>query len=404
MARVARTAIDETQIDRLLGLESSKIGFYAEVKQKIRELETTNLDLRTKKSELQAVFDSIRDGLVLFGEDRRVQSRNHVCPRLLPRETAVGSPCRELFHADRSESADSCPVEAALRGESREFSFATTHDGRTRYFEASATPIHDPYGRPSRALVFLREVTERRLQEFHLLQAEKMSSVGVLAAGVAHEINNPLTSVAGYAEALLRRLREDRELAEDQRLAVFPTYLDVVVRESYRCKAIIESLLSFSRRSDGSMGPVDLGSLTLEVTELVCHQARYDEVEILTDVERDAPPARGDAASLRQVLLNLTMNALQAVASGGTVELSVRHEGEHVIFRCRDTGPGIPPEILDQIWQPFFTTKAVGQGLGLGLAVTYNIVERHGGQIGVESQPGQGAVFSVRLPVWWESR
>jgi len=332
MALVARTSIDETQIDRLLGLESSKIGFYAEVKQKIRELEATNLDLRTKKNELQAIFDSIHDGLAIFGDDRRVQSRNHVCPRLLAQETALGSRCSELFHTDREVNPESCPVERALRGESREFSFATSQGGRTRYFEASATPIHDPYGRPSRALVFLREVTERRLQEFQLLQAEKMSSVGVLAAGVAHEINNPLTSVAGYAEALLRRLREHPELAEDPRLDAFPKYLDVVVRETYRCKAIIESLLSFSRRSDGSMGPVDMGSLVLEVTELVCHQARYDDVEILTDLELDAPPVRGDAASLRQVLLNLTMNAVQAVANSGSVELSVRCEGDHVSF------------------------------------------------------------------------
>lgn len=403
MPTAAKTRIDESQLDRLLGLESSKIGFYAEVKQKIRELEATNVDLRTKKSELQAVFDSIRDGLAIFGTDRRVQSRNHVCPRLMPRETALGSPCTELFHPDREENPGSCPVELALRGESREVSFTTSHGGRTRYFEASATPIHDPYGRPSRALVFLREVTERRLQELQLLQAEKMSSVGVLAAGVAHEINNPLTSVAGYAEALLRRFREHPELGEDPCLGVFPSYLEVVVRETYRCKAIIESLLSFSRRSDGSMAPVDLGGLVLEVTELVCHQARYDEVEIVTHLDKTAPPVRADAASLRQVILNLTMNAVQALEGSGSVELSVQHEGDHVVFRCRDTGPGMPPELLDQIWQPFFTTKTVGQGLGLGLAVTYNVVERHGGKIRVESRPGEGALFTVELPVWWRS-
>jgi len=403
MALVERTHIDETQIDRLLGLESSKIGFYAEVKQKIQELEATNLDLRNKKNELQAVFDSIRDGLVIFGEDRRVQHRNHVCPRVLPRETAPGSRCAELFHVGLDANPEECPVEMALRDENHDFSFTTAQAGRTRYFEASAAPIRDAYGRPSRALVFLREVTERRLQEFQLLQAEKMSSVGVLAAGVAHEINNPLTSVAGYAEALLRRLKEDPQLAADPRLEVFPNYLEVVVRESYRCKSIIESLLSFSRRSDGSMGPVDLGSLVLEVIQLVCHQTRYDGVEILTDLEKSAPPARGDAASLRQVLLNLTLNAIQAVGTSGTVELSVRAQGQSVTFRVQDTGPGIPPEILDQIWQPFFTTKGVGRGLGLGLAVTYNIVERHGGQVRVESQPGRGATFTVQLPSWWES-
>lgn len=398
MRAVERTQIDEEYLDQLLGLESSKIGFYAEVKQKIRELEATNLDLRTKKNELQAVFDAIRDGVLLFDSECRVRYRNHIVPRIFPGESLLGRTCRDLFHADRSKDPEGCPVEGALGGQTRDISFTVQRGARPRYFEATATPIEDAYGSPSRALVFLRDVTDRKVQEMHLMQVEKMSSVGVLAAGVAHEINNPLNSVAGYAEALQRRLREDPALAADPRMASFPDHLEVIVRETYRCKSIIESLLSFSRKSDGAVGAVDLGALVREVLELVRNRARFEKVEIVHDLPEGLAPARGDPAGLRQVILNLALNALQASDGPGQVRIATGEEDDTVTLRVADDGCGIAQEVLDQIWDPFFTTKTVGQGLGLGLSVTYNIVQRHGGSIAVKSREGDGTTFTVRLP------
>lgn len=398
MGEVKRTHIDEANLERLLGLESSKIGFYAEVKQKIQELEAANLGLRAKSSELQAVFDSIADGVVIYDSSGHVQHRNHVCPRLFPRETIVGSSCSRLFHPEHPESPASCPVERALAGESIQISFSTTADGaEPRYFDVTATPVEDLLGK-NRALIFLRDVTEKRLQELQLLQAEKMSSIGLLAAGVAHEINNPLTSVAGYAEALLRRFRDEPGLQEDPRLDVFPKYLDVIIRESYRCKGIIDCLLSFSRKSDGSMEQVDVNLLLKEVLELVRHKSRYEKVEIREELQADLPLVHGDAAGLRQVFMNLLINAHQAIKGAGTVEIATRSNESGVIIQVMDTGGGIRPDHLDHIWEPFFTTKSVGQGLGLGLAVTYNIIKKHGGEIHVESKHGKGSKFTVRLP------
>jgi two-component system NtrC family sensor kinase len=398
MEDIKRTRIDEASLDNLLGLGSSKIGFYGEVKQKIQELEAANLGLRIKKSELQAVFDSISDGVVIYDHNRFVQHRNHICPRLFPRETLVGKSCRELFHPERNLSPSSCPVERALHGESFQSSFTAAKEGnKTRHFDVIATPIEDPSGK-SRALLFLRDVTEKRLQELQLLQAEKMSSIGVLAAGVAHEINNPLNSVAGYAEALLRRFRDDEGLGRDPRLDVFKNYLEVIIREAYRCKGIIDSLLSFSRKSDGSSGPVDINCILEEVLDLVKYKARYEKIEIRLDFQPDLPRMVGDAATLRQVFMNLVMNALQAIEGSGRVEISTRAEASELIVRISDTGCGIAPDVLDQIWNPFFTTKTVGQGLGLGLAVTYNIVKKHDGDILVESEFGKGTLFTVRLP------
>jgi signal transduction histidine kinase len=231
------------------------------------------------------------------------------------------------------------------------------------------------------------------------MQAEKLSSIGVLASGVAHEINNPLSSVAGYAEALLRRFKDEHSLADDPRLDVFPQYLQVIVRESYRCKGIIDSLLSFSRKSDGSVCNVNINEILNEVLELVRYKSRYEKIEIRTNLQSDLPDILADPAGLRQVCMNLLINAHQAISDAGTVEITTKMTGQSmVVFQIRDSGCGITKDAIDQIWDPFYTTKDVGQGIGLGLAVTYNIIKRLGGEISVESQVGTGSKFTVRIP------
>ena len=395
-----RTKMDESSLERLLGLDSSKIGFYAEVKQKIHELEAANLGLRSKSNELQAMFDSISDGVIVYDNGGRVQHRNHVCPRYFPQETLPGSSCQELFHPGHETAPIDCPVERALTGERVEISIASlSASGKTRYFDVTATSIEDSRGEQNRVLVFLRDVTEKRLQELQLMQAEKLSSIGILASGVAHEINNPLSSVAGYAEALLRRFKDERSLVEDPRLEDFQKYLQVIVRESYRCKGIIDSLLSFSRKSDGSVSNVNMNEILSEVLELVRFKSRYEKIEVKTFLQADLPDVLGDPAGLRQVCMNLLMNAHQAINGPGTVEIITKSNHQSsVVFQVRDSGCVIAKEVIEQIWDPFFTTKNVGQGLGLGLAVSYNIIKRLGGDINVESQVGKGSKFSVRMP------
>ena len=394
-----RTKVDELSLERLLGLDSSKIGFYAEVKQKIHELEAANLGLRSKSSELQAMFDSIGDGVIVYDNNGMVQHRNHVCPQYFPQQTLPGCSCRELFHPEHESAPRDCPVERALAGERVEDSIASLPaEGKARYFDVTATPIEDSRGEQNRALLFLRDVTEKRLQELQLIQAEKLSSIGVLAAGVAHEINNPLSSVAGYAEALLRRFKEEESLSEDPRLDAFPKYLQVIVRESYRCKGIIDSLLSFSRKSDGSVSNININVILQEVLELVRIKSRYDKIEIQTRLQGDLPDVIADPTGLRQVCMNLLINAHQSISDSGLVEISTGMAKNMVMFQIKDSGCGIPKDAIEQIWAPFFTTKEVGQGNGLGLAVTYNIIKRLGGTISVESQIGKGSKFTVRIP------
>ena len=256
-------------------------------------------------------------------------------------------------------------------------------------------------GEKNRALVFFRDVTEKRLQELHLIQTEKMSSIGVLATGIAHEINNPLTSVAGFAEALQRRFNKQPALKEDARLSDFPHYLEVIIRESYRCKGIIDPLLSFGRKSDGITVKVDINMALLEVLELLKYQPNYQQIRIVKNLQPDLPRVLGDPSGLRQVFMNLLINACQAFDGPGLVEVtSETSDNAMVAVTIRDTGGGMSKNILERIWEPFFTTKEVGQGVGLGLALTYNIVKNCGGKIRTESREGEGSQFTVLLPVW----
>jgi PAS domain S-box-containing protein len=368
--------------------------------QDITERKRAEVELRNKTNELQAIFDSISDGITVYDHDGLVQHHNLIGPQLYPREIRPGSSCGEIFHPESPAMPADCPVERALRGERVETSHVSVHDGhRTQYVDITATPIKDALGEKNRALVFFRDVSKKRLQEMHLIQTEKMSSIGVLATGIAHEINNPLTSVAGCAEALLRRFRDDPALKTDCRLDVFPHYLEVIVRESYRCKGIIDHLLSFGRKSDGSVTLVDMNIVLLEILELLRHQPGYRQIDVVTNLQADLPRVMGDPSGLRQVCMNLLVNAHQAIKGKGQVTVTTTYTDDAMVaVRIGDTGSGIAQDTIDRIWDPFFTTKEVGKGVGLGLALTYDIVKRHGGDIQVESRPGEGSVFTVRLP------
>ncbi len=370
--------------------------------QDITERKQNESRLRNKKNELQAIFDSVNDGVIVFDHNGSIQHLNHVCPDFFSSEILAGGSCRDVFHPESEISPLTCPVELALHGERVESSMVFVREGHaTRYVDITANPIKDELGEKTRALVFLRDMTLKRVHEMQLIQTEKMSSIGVLATGVAHEINNPLTSVAGYAEALLRRFRDEPSLADDSRLEVFSKYLEVIVREAHHCKGIINGLLNFGRKSDGLNYAVDLNDLIVEILELIKHQPNYEEMAIEATLMENIPAFLGDPSALRQVFMNLLINACHAIKDGGSVEISTNYSSEDqaIIVQVRDSGYGISPDVIDRIWDPFFTTKEVGKGIGLGLALSYNIVKRHGGEINVYSTVGGGSQFTVLLPV-----
>lgn len=235
---------------------------------------------------------------------------------------------------------------------------------------------------------------DRKLREYmheRLSQSEKLASLGRLAAGVAHEINNPLTGVLTYSHLLLKKAPPDGPDRDD---------LEVIVKESTRCRQIVKELLDFARETRSERKPGNLNEVIRDTISLVENQVSFQKVEIRAHLDPDLPEVPIDANEMQQVFTNLALNAAEAMPSGGVITIETTLDGDANFVRAEvsDTGTGIPEENLSKIFDPFFTTKEPGKGTGLGLAVTYGILQRHEGAIEVKSEVGKGTTFIIRLP------
>jgi two-component system NtrC family sensor kinase len=248
----------------------------------------------------------------------------------------------------------------------------------------------------------IAERTEQlRRAHQHLLQTDRLASLGQLAASVAHEINNPLSGVLNYSALMGRILKEDG--VPKERLAEFRGYLERVTEQTARAGRIVCDLLAFSRRSKPQRAPADLNAIVRTTVSLVSHKLRLMSVEPEMRLDETLPLLPCDASQLQQVVLNLVLNGAQATRGHDRARVVVTTRGAEgdagLVLEVEDDGDGIAPETLDRIFDPFFTTKEEGKSLGLGLAVVYGIVESHGGKIEVRSTVGQGATFTVTLPL-----
>lgn len=235
-----------------------------------------------------------------------------------------------------------------------------------------------------------QQMEQLRAAQTQLVQAAKLSAVGELAAGVAHELNNPLTSVLGFAELSLHDPEVGASLRHD---------LEVIAREAGRARDIVRNLLDFARQTKPQRLPTDVNHVLKQTLDLIRQYIEKSGVIITEDYAPDVGLLTLDSGQIKQVFLNLITNAAQAMPKGGTLSLRTACLGDEVAISVSDTGQGIPPEIQDRIFEPFFTTKAVGEGTGLGLSVSFGIVQEHGGRISVESRVEQGSTFTVWLPV-----
>jgi signal transduction histidine kinase/ActR/RegA family two-component response regulator len=261
-----------------------------------------------------------------------------------------------------------------------------------RTIERFGRPVLDAGGDLLGRLEIYRDVTGQRLVQSKLLQTEKMAGLGQLVSGIAHELNNPLTSIIGYSQLLLgRRLTAPQEA--DGRL---------IHQEAERAARIVKNLLLFAREARPERRPVNLNEIVERTLALRNYELRVENIELSQDLAQDLPLVVADAAQLQQVLLNLLVNAEQAIRQGsgeGSIRVRTRKTPRgNVSFEILDSGPGIPQEIIPRIFDPFFSTKPLGAGTGLGLSITCGIVKEHGGDISVQSQLGHGARFIVELP------
>ena len=248
----------------------------------------------------------------------------------------------------------------------------------------------------------LRSESERKEREYRkkieqqMIATERLASLGTLAAGVAHEINNPLAIISESVGWMGQLLAKD-ELKDMRHKEDFKMALDKVVKSVNRAKKITHQLLGFVRKSDSALSEINLNNLIDDAVQLIEHEAKKRDIEIIK--EHPFPEnIRSDTHQLRQVLVNLLTNALHAIGTGGSITILLNNLGDQIAITIKDSGTGIPKENLDKIFEPFFSTKSPGEGTGLGLFVTRGIIEKLGGSIEVESEIGQGAAFSIRLP------
>jgi two-component system NtrC family sensor kinase len=233
-----------------------------------------------------------------------------------------------------------------------------------------------------------------------MVEVERLAAMGQVAAGVAHELNNPLSGIMGYSDLAVEQFRRrPPEQVTPGEVGKMVGYFENIGSLTRRCRNIIVDMLKFSRQPTEDLSPQDLNALIGETLAFLGHQLVKERIDVVRECASELPPFRGNALQMQQVFTNILVNAAHAMPGGGVLSVRTRREGDFLVAEFADTGGGIAPENLRRIFEPFFTTKPVGKGTGLGLSVSHSIVQRHGGEIGVESTVGKGTTFTVRLPL-----
>jgi two-component system NtrC family sensor kinase len=349
--------------------------------------------IRAGKEQWETTFDALAEGIAVADGHGRVRRANRALAELLrrPLPAVIGIDLGgELLGDNREVTA----LFAAARTGVQRAGLTVQSARLGRLLRITAAPLH---GAESRGWVvaLVEDVTEQKALETQLIQNEKMVAVGQLVSGIAHELNNPLTSIAGLSEFLLEQAIPGDPERE---------HLHVIQEQAERAGRIVRNLLTFARKGPTDLGEVDFNDIVQRTVMLIGYELKLREVQLETRLTPGLPMVRGDRYELQQVILNLATNAVHAV-TGNPPERARRividtgvSSASQVFVRVEDNGPGIPPEHLANIFSPFFTTKEPGQGTGLGLSISFGIVERHGGRLSIERSTG-GAVFVMSVPI-----
>lgn len=366
------------------------------------------VDRRTAESEMQqrfteAIIDTLPLSLYAIDREYRIVAwnRNRELGELgLPRGAVLGKNIFEVLTKQSRQLLEREFSKVFATGEIHRVEQETVSEsGETNHWLISKIPMRaDENDEVTHVITVGENITTRVKAHRAVARAEKLAAVGRLAAGVVHEINNPLATIAACAESLEKRIEEgafnDSPDAEDLR-----EYLGLIRDEAFRCKSITNGLLDFSRLRAGQRVPVDMTEVIKATGRLVTLQERGDNIQIVVEAAPGLPSVSGDAGQLQQAVVALATNGIDAMPEGGTLTLRTIRANSRVLVQVKDTGIGIPPENMTKIFDPFFTTKDVGRGTGLGLAVCYGILSDHGGRLDVRSSVGTGTTFTITLPV-----
>jgi PAS domain S-box-containing protein len=369
-----------------IGIAIQNARLYASLEQKISEYE------RLKEFN-ENIVESINVGVFAVDLEERVESWNAQMEVMyaMSRQEAVGQYLRDILPANFVTEFLRLKDEPGVHNLYR-FRLHT-RSGENRCANVAIAPLVSRNFEVVGRIIIVDDITERMELEAQLTQADKLSSIGLLAAGVAHEVNTPLAVISSYTQMLAKQVRGDMRVAP---------LLDKITQQTFRASEIVNGLLNFSRTGAAEFTELDLNHVIEETLKLLEHQFRVSQVQLATSLDDKLPTILGNSGKLQQVFLNLFLNAKDAMAAGGTLSVSTVANG-HVAVDISDTGSGIALEHMQRIYDPFFTTKLTvsqGQrrGTGLGLAVSYGIIQEHAGKIQVESQVGSGTTFHLEFP------
>jgi two-component system, NtrC family, sensor kinase len=370
-----------------LGIAIQNGRLYASLQQKVAEYERL-------KDFNENIVESINVGVMAIDMEDRVESWNAQMEVMyaLPRWQALTQPIRNIFPAEFVEEFYRVRQNAGINNL---YKFRLlTPAGETRTVNVAIAPLVTRKFQVIGRLVIMDDITERVELEGQLSQADKLSSIGLLAAGVAHEVNTPLAVISSYTQMLAKQLHGDPQKSG---------LLDKITKQTFRASEIVNNLLNFSRTSGTEFADVDVNKVIMDTLALLEHQFKTSKIDVRSDLTPGISAIHGNPGRLQQVFLNLFLNAKDAMPGGGTLNVSTSN-GEAVSVRVSDTGSGIAPEHIQRIYDPFFTTKATpkdgqSRGTGLGLSVTYGIIQEHAGKIRVESNPGAGTTFALDFPL-----
>jgi PAS domain S-box-containing protein len=354
-----------------------------------QSLEQKALQIERLKDFSENIVESMNVGVLAADLDGKIESWNSQLEQMIGvgRTDAIGRKLREVLPADLA-------AEIAAREGLEHVSGIYKHTitsaaGRPIVVNVSIAPLIDKKGERLGRLVLIDDATQRTRMEEQMMQTDKLHSLGLLAAGIAHEVNTPLAVIANYSQMLAKQLPEDDARAK---------LVDKIVKQTFRASQMVNNLLNFSRTGAAEFTEVNLNSVIEETLPLVSHPFKSSRISVIKTLAEDLPPILGSSNRLAQVFLNLFLNARDAMPNGGMLEVRTVTRNGHVAVEITDTGIGIARDHLNRIFDPFFTTKATGRGTGLGLSVSYGIVKEHAGRINVRSTPGKGTAFHLEFP------
>lgn len=350
-----------------------------------------------------AILDTLPVSLYVIDREYKIVAWNRhreVGDQGVPRGVALGSDVFEILSRQPREKMRQEFERAFRTGKIERIEQRTADEnGATKHWLISKIPMRDEESGEITHVITVGEDISMRVEAIHAVnRAEKLAAIGRLAAGVVHEINNPLATIAACSESLECRIDEDfiQKFKDGED---FKEYLALIRSETFRCKSITENLLNFSRVKSGNWSTVDVNSVIQSSVRLLEHQKRGSDIQTCLECEEALPLYNGDEGKLQQAIIALATNAIDAMGEGGVLTFRTYSRAKQIVVEVQDTGHGIPTEDLPRIFEPFFTTKEVGKGTGLGLAVCYGIVTEHNGKMSVRSTPGRGTTFSMYLPL-----